>query len=65
MTLTSPRGTPARSINTPSASEDSAVSSEGLRITALPAVMAGAICQPAVKMGAFHGVICSTVPSGS
>ncbi len=25
----------------------------------------GAICQPAVKMGAFHGVICTTVPMGS
>ncbi len=43
----------------------SGVSSEGFSTTALPAQMAGAICQPAVKIGAFHGVICTTVPKGS
>jgi hypothetical protein len=41
------------------------VSSEGFRTTALPAAMAGAICQPAVKMGAFQGVSWTTVPIGS
>jgi hypothetical protein len=41
------------------------VSSEGFSTTALPAQIAGAICQPAVKIGAFQGVICTTVPWGS
>ncbi|KPX05675.1 hypothetical protein ALO75_200116 [Pseudomonas syringae pv. coryli] len=65
ITLTSPFGTPARSISTPTISELSGVSSDGLRMTALPAAIAGAICQPQVKIGAFQGVICNTVPSGS
>ena len=31
-------------------------------MTALPAQIAGAICQPAVKTGAFQGVIWVTTP---
>ena len=64
-TDTSPRGIPACSHSTPSASVLSGVSSEGLSTTALPAHTAGAICQPAVNSGAFHGVSCTTVPKGS
>ena len=64
-TLTSPVGRPAASPMTPSATEVTGVISLGLRTTALPVAMAGAICHPAVKTGAFQGVIWKTTPSGS
>lgn len=38
------------------------VCSDGLSTAALPAASAGRAFQPAVKSGAFHGVIASTTP---
>ncbi len=61
-TLTSPTGRPACSPRRAMASDENGVSSEGLSSTALPVASAGPSCQPQVKAGAFHGVICSTVP---
>src|SRR3712207_2219522 len=62
MTFPRPSGAPARSQRTPRTRDVSGVSSDGFRTTALPAQMAGAICQPAVFNGAFQGVICTTAP---
>ena len=57
MTLTKPRGIPACSRILTSAVELNGVNSDGFNKTAFPAQMAGAICQPPVKIGAFQGVI--------
>ncbi|MCY1519103.1 hypothetical protein D9M68_538420 [compost metagenome] len=65
MTLTRPRGAPPASQSAPSTSVLSGVSSDGLMTTPLPVQIAGAICQPPVKSGAFQGVICATTPTGS
>ena len=41
------------------------VSSEGFRITALPAARAGAAFCASFMMGEFHGVMQATTPKGS
>ena len=43
----------------------SGVSSDGLRITVLPAASAGATFHEAMSSGKFHGVIAATTPTGS
>ena len=44
---------------------EAGVCSAGLRTTALPAAIAGASFQIAMRIGKFHGMICPTTPSGS
>ncbi len=44
---------------------DAGVCSAGLSTTQLPAAMAGASFQTAMRIGKFHGMICPTTPSGS
>ena len=41
------------------------VCSAGLITTQLPAAIAGASFQVAIRIGKFHGMICPTTPSGS
>ena len=62
--LTTPAGKPTCSIRFASSNAVSGVSSEGFSRTALPMEMAGATCQPPVKMGAFQGVITTAGPAG-
>ena len=65
MTLTSPGGKPASTHSLPSSSDTMGVTSEGLRITALPAASAGAIFSAARFTGEFHGVMAAATPHGS
>ena len=48
-----------------SSGASSGESSEGLRITALPAASAGATLVASFMMGEFHGVMAATTPKGS
>ena len=61
--LSKPSGKP--SISSAIRRVASGVSSEGLRITALPAARAGATFQAASKSGKFQGTMQATVPMGS
>ena len=47
-----------------SAKPDSGVYSLGLMTTVLPIRKGGAICQVAIIIGQFHGVIAPTTPMG-
>ena len=53
---------PTNSITTRS---DTGVCSAGLITTQLPAAIAGANFQAAIRIGKFHGIICPTTPKGS
>ncbi len=64
-TLINPFGASPRSASRPTTIDVNGVSSEGFSSTALPIEMVGATCQRQVKTGAFHGVICKTVPADS
>ena len=57
-----PGGSPASSATRPSSSAGDGVSSEGFRITALPAASAGATFCASIVIGEFHGVIAATTP---
>ena len=61
-TLRRPGGRPASSAMRPSASAAQGVSSEGFRMTALPAASAGATFCASLVIGEFHGVIAATTP---
>ena len=63
--LTTPGGNPTSTISSAKRSEDSGVSSLGLRTTVLPAASAGPIFQLQNMSGKFHGTIWPTTPSGS
>ena len=64
-TLNTPGGTPASSASSAIRIAVSGVSSAGLSTTVLPAASAGAVFQPTMIMGKFHGTIAPTTPSGS
>ena len=61
-TLRMPGGTPASSAMRPSSRAGDDVTSDGLRMTALPAASAGATFCASMVSGEFHGVIASTTP---
>ncbi len=63
--LTTPAGTPASSSSSPRRSAVSGVCSAGLRMTVLPAVIAGTILKQAMSSGKFHGTMPATTPIGS
>ena len=63
--LTTPAGSPASSISSPSRSAESGVCSAGLSTTVTPAASAGPSFQAAISSGKFHGMICPTTPTGS
>ncbi len=60
-----PRGSPAFCAIISKATMVIGVNSLALMTTALQVATAGAICRPAVKIGAFHGVIWNTTRKGS
>ncbi len=64
-TVSRPSGRPASAQIRASSSASIGVSSEGLRITALPAASAGAAFCASAMIGEFHGVIAATTPKGS
>ncbi|MNI82417.1 hypothetical protein D3C73_1391280 [compost metagenome] len=64
-TLRMPGGKPASRAMRPSANAGDEVTSEGLRMTALPAASAGATFCASIVSGEFHGVIATTTPYGS
>ena len=61
-TFNSPAGSPASSAMRPSSSAGEEVSSDGFRITALPAASAGATFCASIVNGEFQGVIAATTP---
>src|SRR6266540_3799745 len=63
-TLTTPAGTPARSISRASAIAVSGVSAAGLSTTVQPAASAGPILRVAMAAGKFHGVTSAATPTG-
>jgi hypothetical protein len=65
MMLTTPSGSPASSINSPSLSAVSGVCSAGFRIEVLPQASAGPSFHDAISSGKFHGIICPHTPTGS
>ncbi len=64
-TFTTPGGSPASVISSPSRSADSGVCSAGLSTTVHPAASAGPSFHAAISSGKFHGMICATTPTGS
>ncbi|MNV47279.1 hypothetical protein D3C71_1391410 [compost metagenome] len=62
ITLRMPGGRPASSAMRPSARAGEEVTSDGLRITALPAASAGATFCASIVSGEFHGVMATTTP---
>src|SRR5919109_2952843 len=64
-TLTTPSGMPASRQIRPTISDDRGVYQAGLRITAFPAAVAGAIFHAAIWSGKLHGVIAAHTPSGT
>jgi hypothetical protein len=58
-------GSPASRASSPIRIALMGVISAGLSTTVLPAASAGAIPQPAIGIGKFHGTITPTTPSGS
>src|SRR5580693_2564960 len=63
--LTTPGGTPASRINSPSLSEVSGASSAGFNTTVQPVASAGPTFQIVAPSGPFHGMIAPTTPIGS
>ena len=63
--LTTPGGTPASSISSPSRSGVSGASSAGFSTTVQPVASAGPIFQIEAPSGPFHGMIAPTTPTGS
>ena len=63
--LTTPGGKPASTINSPSRTAVSGVSSAGLSTTVHPAARAGAILPTAIGSGTFQGTIRPATPTGS
>ena len=64
-TLTTPGGSPASSISSPSRSAESGVCSAGLSTTVQPQASAGPSFQAAISSGKFQGMIWPTTPTGS
>ena len=63
--FTTPAGRPASSSSSPSRSAVNGVCSAGLRMTVLPAVIAGTILKQAMSSGKFHGTMPATTPIAS
>ena len=63
--LTTPAGSPASNISSPSRNAESGVCSAGLSTTVTPAANAGPSFQAAISNGKFQGMICPTTPTGS
>jgi hypothetical protein len=57
--LTTPFGSPPRSVISANSSAVSEVNSAGFSTTVLPAASAGAIFQASISSGKFHGIICA------
>jgi hypothetical protein len=64
-TWKTPSGSPASAASSATRSAVSGVRSAGLAITGLPAASAGAIPQPRIGIGKFHGTMTPTTPTGS
>lgn len=63
--LTTPFGSPAPTISSPSRSTTSGATSAGFRTTVLPQASAGASFHTADSNGPFQGMIAARTPSGS